>query len=126
MEEVVKFIDSLNIDYNDNIIVAVSGGPDSMCLLNLLLNDSKKRKYNIICAHVNHSKRKQSEIEKIYVENFCNNNKIIFEYMKIEKYNKEENFQSQARNIRYNFFKKLIMKYNSKYLFLAHHGDDLV
>ena len=65
------------IKNNDKIVVAVSGGPDSMCLLTVL-NDLKslfKKKYNInyelVVAHVNHSIRPESENEKIYVENVC-------------------------------------------------------
>ena len=61
------------IKNNDKIVVAVSGGPDSMCLLTVL-NDLKslfKKKYNInyelVVAHVNHSIRPESENEKIYV-----------------------------------------------------------
>ena len=125
MKEVFDYIKSLNIVENSNVVVAVSGGPDSMCLLNILLKYSKKNNINIICAHVNHSKRRQSEEEKEYVYKYCSNNNIRFEYLKIEKYN-NENFHEQARNIRYNFFDKIVKKYNSKYLFMAHHGDDLI
>ena len=126
MNEVVKYLNSLKFEYNENVAVAVSGGPDSMCLLNLLINLRDNRKINVVCAHVNHSKRIQSNEEAIYVEKYCNKNNVIFEYLKIENYDDNINFHEQARNIRYDFFDKLVNKYRAKYLFLAHHGDDLI
>lgn len=45
--------------------------------------------------------------------------------MKIEKYG-DDNFHNEARNIRYQFFDEVVKKYNAKYLFTAHHGDDLM
>ncbi len=126
MNEVIKFLENdIFIENNLSVVVACSGGPDSMALLDILLKLRDKRKINIICAHVNHKLRIESEQEKIDVENFCENNEIIFEYMEITKYDKD-NFHAQARNIRYNFFDELMKKYNSKYLFTAHHGDDLI
>lgn len=125
LKEVINFLESLHIEKNENIICAVSGGPDSMCLLDLLIKNKQKYNYNIICAHINHNVRIESNEECIFVENYCTANDIIFEYMKIEKYD-NENFHKCARNIRYEFFEKLIKKYNSKYLFTAHHGDDLM
>ena len=76
--EVINNITNNNLIVDgDKIVVAVSGGPDSMCLLNVL-NDIKsllKLEYNIsyslIVAHVNHGIRKESESEKEYVESFC-------------------------------------------------------
>ena len=126
MNEVMKFLENeiFNED-NLSIVVACSGGPDSMALLDIILKLRDKKNINIICAHVNHKLRIESEQEKIDVEKFCNNSKIIFEYMEITKYN-NENFHAQARNIRYDFFDKLMNKYNAKYLFTAHHGDDLI
>ena len=38
----------------------------------------------------------------------------------------DDNFESYAREFRYKFFKSLTLKYNSNYVFTAHHGDDLV
>lgn len=110
---------------NDYAIIALSGGPDSMALLHLLLKLRKEKNINIVCAHVNHGLRVESEDEKVFVENYCNKNNIIFEYMKIESYKNGFN-ERDARIIRYEFFDKLIDKYNSKYLFTAHHGDDLI
>ena len=125
MNEVLLFIESLNLTKDDYLICAISGGPDSMCLLDLLVKLKKKYSYKIVCAHVNHSMRIESNEECIFVENYCKENDVIFEYMKIEKYNKD-NFHNCARNIRYKFFEDLINKYHSKYLFTAHHGDDLM
>lgn len=125
MENVYKYIKSLNIAENEYIICAVSGGPDSMCLLNLLIKLKEEQKFNIVCAHINHNLRIESNEEEIFVKNYCKENDVIFEYMKIIEYN-NDNFHNDARNKRYNFFEKLIKKYNAKYLFTAHHGDDLM
>ena len=109
----------------DYVVVAVSGGPDSMALLHLLLNIREKIKINIVCAHVNHNKRKESDDEKVFVEEYCKRNNVYFEYMKIKEYG-SGNFHSEARDIRYKFFKDVMKKYNSRLLFTAHHGDDLI
>ena len=105
------------------VVAAVSGGPDSMVLLDLLVKQSNNIK--IICAHVNHNLRIESNQEEKDVENYCKKNNIVFEYMKINNYN-NTNFHSDARNIRYKFFEDLLKKYDSKYLLTAHHGDDLI
>lgn len=123
MWKVYNFLDSLNITNSDTLIIGVSFGPDSMFLLDLL-----KNKYNdnkIVCAHVHHNHRKESDIEAIKLEKYCKDNNIIFEFMKIDSYTDNKFTEEEARNKRYNFFKSLIDKYDSKYLFTAHHGDDL-
>ena len=125
MKEVLLFIESLKIKENENIVCAISGGPDSMFLLNLLVKLKRKYNFNIICAHVNHNMRIESNDEEVFVKNYCKDNDVIFEYLKITKYD-DDNFHACARNIRYQFFEDLINKYNSKYLFTAHHGDDLM
>lgn len=126
LNEVIRFLENdIFFENNLSVVVACSGGPDSMALLDILLMLRNKRNINIICAHVNHKLRLESEQEKLDVETFCKNNNIIFEYMEIKKYNKD-NFHAQARNMRYKFFDKLMKKHNAKYLFTAHHGDDLI
>ncbi|MDD3340666.1 MAG: tRNA lysidine(34) synthetase TilS [Bacilli bacterium] len=126
MNEVQKFLqEKLPLQKGDSIVVAVSGGPDSMCLLYLTSLLQEKLGIHVICAHVNHSMRKESEEEKVFVESFCKKHNIIFEYMKIEEYG-EENFHKQARQKRYVYFEKIIKKYKARYLFTAHHGDDLM
>ena len=104
------------------IVVGVSSGPDSMALLHMLQKNLKKE---IICAHINHNVRKESEEEEAYLKEYCIINKIIFETNKITSYS-QNNFENEAREKRYAFYKKVLKKYNTNYLFLAHHGDDLI
>ena len=126
MDQVYSFlINDIGIKSNDNVIVACSGGPDSMALLSLLVYIKKDIDINIIVAHINHNVRAESESEKEFVHNFCRTHDLIFEYMKINDYS-SDNFESEARSKRYNFFDQLSLKYNSKYVLTAHHGDDLM
>ena len=112
------------IPNNSSVVVATSGGPDSMVLLNLLSTVKKEKNLKLICAHVNHKLRKESDDEAKMVKKYCEQNDIIFEYMTIDEY--KGNTENYAREKRYNFFEKLIKKYSSPYLFTAHHGDDLI
>ena len=124
MQEVYNYLKrKLNVD--DVVVVAISGGPDSMVLLDLL-NKLKLENIKIVVAHVNHNVRVESEQEKIFVENYCTQNNILFEYMKIESYTNNKFSEVEARQKRYDFFKEILKKYNSKYLLTAHHGDDLM
>ena len=126
MNEVYEYLKSkIDIFKNNNLVVATSGGPDSMLLLYLLNKIRVNNEFNIVCAHVNHNVRKESADEQIFLKEYCEKNNIIFECMKIEKYT-DDNFHNQARIIRYNFFENIMKKYNSKFLFTAHHGDDLI
>ena len=125
MENVLNFINNLNIK-NETVIVAISGGPDSMLLLHILNNLKIKLTLNIVVAHVHHNLRKESDEEAIMVENYCKKNDLIFELYKIEEYPDNKFSEVAARKLRYDFFDKLITKYKSNYLFTAHHGDDLI
>ena len=124
MDKSIDFITS-NIVNNSTIVVAVSGGPDSIVLLNILNNLKEKYNYKIVCAHVNHKLRQESEEEEIFVKNICINNNIIFEKKDFDTYI-TTNIESEAHDRRYTFFEEIIKKYNSNYLLTAHHGDDLV
>ena len=122
LDDILKKLDK-TLKENETLITATSGGPDSMALLSLLIKLSQTKKITIICAHVNHNLRKESQEEAIMVEKYANENNLIFEKMEINHY--EGNTENYARTQRYNFFEKLIKKYNATYLLTAHHGDDL-
>lgn len=122
MEEALDLLKSINIDKTKPLVVATSGGPDSMALLHLL----KTNNFNCICAHVNHNLREVSKEEYIFVENYCNDNDIIFEGMEIASYKNNKFTEQEARKKRYAFFEKILKKYNTDILLTAHHGDDLI
>ena len=124
MKLVYDFLKKLDINKEDNIVVAVSYGPDSMMLLDVIKSFYKENK--IVCAHVHHNHRKESDMEALELESYCKKNDITFEIMKIKGYKNNKFTEEEARNKRYEFFNELMKKHESKYLFTAHHGDDLV
>lgn len=96
-----------------------------MALMDFLLKLRKKFNLSIVCAHVNHKLRVESDDEMVWLEDFCKKKDVIFEKMIINNYG-DDNFHNEARNFRYNFFESLVHKYGAKYLMTAHHGDDLM
>ena len=114
--------DKINMSPDDYIVIGVSSGPDSMALLHMAINKLKK---NIVCAHINHNVRINSDLEEKYLKSYCKEHDITFESMKIKNYT-ENNFEAEARNKRYGFYEEILKKYNSNTLLLAHHGDDLI
>lgn len=105
------------------ILLGVSGGPDSMYLLDLLYS---KRK-DIVVATVNYNVRENSSYDVEVVRKYCQEKEIIFEHLEIDKNACfKGNFEQWARNIRFDFFKKLYEKYNCEALYLAHQKDDFI
>ena len=125
MKDVLCFLDNL-FKKNDTIIVACSGGPDSMCLLDVIKAYKESFNLKIICAHVNHGLRAESEEEANFVKNFCDKNNIVFEYMKINTYKNGKFTEEEGRKKRYTFLDDLANKHNANYIMTAHHGDDLI
>lgn len=127
MDAIYEYLlNSIGLKYGDVVIAAVSGGPDSMALLHLLSRVQKALDIHVVCAHVNHNTNRPGQLEEQqYVEKFCRNHNITVESMVIEDYG-DDNFENEARTKRYTYFEQLIKQYRAKYLFTAHHGDDLI
>ncbi|AVN65384.1 tRNA lysidine(34) synthetase TilS [Mesoplasma florum] len=106
-------------------LVAVSGGPDSMFMLNELI---KMNIEEIVVCHVNYNFREDSWKDQKLVEDFCLKNNLKLEKLVItQDYSKlKENFESWARNIRYDFFVEISKKYNIQNVLIAHNRNDLV
>lgn len=122
------------IENGDKLVVAVSGGPDSMCLLTTLfhLQEELKKEHNIeyslIVAHVNHMIREESESEKKYVEDVCKKLNLPFYYLKkdVKKLSKEDKMSEEAygRKVRYDFFNEVLKKENAQKIVTAHNAND--
>ncbi len=106
---------------NETLIVAVSGGVDSMVLLHMVSRLSNP----IVVAHVNHKKRKVSDQEYTAVKKYANSLNIRFEGFVLNT-KPSHNFQDFARQERLAFFKSLAEKYTTDKVLLAHHLDDQI
>jgi len=118
-KRVETFLKDNNININKPIVVAVSGGADSIALLNILYN----LKYNVIMAHVNHHMREQSEIEEKAMIDLAIKLNIPYEILEYH-YDGNDNFHNASHNARYNFFREVCNKYNTNIIATAHHLDD--
>lgn len=121
----INIVDNFKFNNNDVIIIGCSSGPDSMALVDMV--NKLKDKYNLklIIAHVNYNVRKESIEEENYIRDYCQKNNLIFEFLNITEYG-DDNFENEARRIRYKFFGKLAKQYKAKYVMTAHHADDLM
>lgn len=130
-EKVRKTIREYNlIEKNDSIVVGVSGGPDSMTLLSILLKLKEEFNLKIYVAHVNHMLRENAIKDEEYVKEFCEKNNIeifikkanISEIAQKEKIGLEE----AGRNVRYNFFEEVLKNTESNKIAIAHNLNDKV
>ena len=116
------------IEDGDKIVIGVSGGPDSICLLSILNNLKEKLNFEIVVAHINHMIREEAEAETEYVQEFCK--KIGVECF-VKRVNviqlSEENkvgTEETGRKIRYDFFREVKQKTNSNKIATAHNSND--
>ena len=118
------------IEDGDKVVVGVSGGPDSISLLNILNNFQKNKilKFEIIVAHINHQIRKEANDDEEYVRKYCEKNDIKFYAKRIDviKYanNNKIGLEEAGRNLRYEFFKEISQKENANKIAIAHNKND--
>lgn len=109
-----------------NIIISLSGGVDSM-VLTYILNNFKN--INIICCHINYNNRNETNLERDFLIDWCKSLNIILETFNINNIKRDDikrsDYEEMTKNIRFNFYNDLAKKYNTNYIFLAHHKDDL-
>lgn len=116
------------INANETVAVACSGGQDSMCLLNILMHLKNKLKFNLVAINVDHSLRKNSASDSMFVKNYCEKNNIkLYSYvLDINKLcaNKKLGLEQGAREGRYAVFNKLLDDGVVDKIALGHHMQD--
>ncbi len=128
-EEILKTIIKYNlIQKGDKVLIGVSGGPDSMCLLDNLLEISKDMEFKIVVAHVNHCIREEAVDDEKYVLNYCMKNNIEIyikraDIIKLSKENKK-GLEETGREIRYEFFEEIAQKVSANKIAIAHNMND--
>ena len=126
--KVVDFFRKNGIDLESKtLLVAASGGPDSMALLDMLKNLQAKKNFQLMAAHFNHQLREDSQEESEIQKKYCDEKNVpLF----IAKWPKEEQpqvgIEAAARHARYAFLTQIAKENKADYLLTAHHGDDLL
>lgn len=109
----------------DRLLLAVSGGVDSMVLLHLLLRLPSRLQPWFAVVHVNHALRQASDHEELFLEKYCAQEKIpFFKRRWNAETHPEAGVEEAARNFRYGFFKEIMQDQHATHLLTAHHADD--
>jgi tRNA(Ile)-lysidine synthase len=129
MKKTINDILKDNIPANSAVVIAFSGGPDSVFLLTKLTELSKTHPLKVIVAHFNHKLRgAESNKDEEFSKNLAKKYKLTFEKgsYDIKKYAKSKklNLEEAARIKRYEFLEKVRAKHNAKAILTAHHLDD--
>ena len=133
--KVLKTIKKYNlIEDGDRLVLGVSGGPDSIIMLNIL-NDIRNDKnlhmeFDIIVAHVNHMIREEAKDDEKFVKEFCEKIHVPFYSKSIDVKKMANNMkigtEEAGRNARYDFFDEILTKTDSNKIAIAHNRNDKV
>ena len=112
-----------------SLLLAVSGGADSMAMLNIFETLSGKFKWRITVAHLNHCLRgSESDQDQELVTTFCSHNNIpcFTENIDVKSLAQNNNLsiETAARKARYDFFYRLCLEQGCSYIITAHHSSD--
>ncbi len=111
----------------EKIIVAVSGGPDSVCLLNVLYRLKEILKITIVVAHLNHGLRpKEDGIETEFVSKIAEGLNCPFFIDKAHNLagSTGASIEERAREARYEFLERVLREYDGQKVALGHNMND--
>jgi len=117
------------LEYGDRIIVGISGGADSVCLLKILLELKDEFNLNLIAVHVNHGLRgTEAQHDQSFVEELCKDwgipLKTYFVNIKVLSKKMGVSEEEAGREARYRIFKKVLKNTGYDYIAVAHNRDD--
>ena len=109
------------------LVVAVSGGPDSLALLDLLYQIKEQYHFRLLAAHLDHQLRPDSFEEEKVISAYCQNKSIeLINEKWPQSLQPLGGVEAAARKYRYDFLVKIMRNYQGDYLLTAHHMDDLL
>ncbi len=117
------------VDIGDKIVVAVSGGPDSICLLHILYRLQEEFELELFAAHLNHNFRGiEAQKDAQYVLNFCDKLDILsfVKSIDVPGYAREHSLSEEeaGRILRYEFFNDILEKVGADKIATAHNQND--
>ena len=112
----------------DAVLVALSGGPDSVALLHLFVDLRDNFRFNLAAAHLDHAIRTDSAGDREFCRDLCQGLKVKFYSRKADIVNlakkKKANVEETGRQVRYDYFNSLCAKYGYKKIATGHTMDD--
>lgn len=119
--KIIKNLKSLDCNENVHLLLAVSGGIDSMVMLHFFQQNQKHFKFSV--AHINHNYHSESiKMENLVKAQCYNKNELIVRHIVSDEIN--SNIESQFRKLRYSDLESIRQKVNADFIVTAHHADD--
>ena len=130
--KILQIVEKYNlIEDGDKLVLGVSGGPDSMCMLDILKQlKIKGIAFQIVVAHLNHRIRKEAKEDEQYVEDYCKRNEIEFYAKSIDvqklAHTNKIGTEEAGRIARYEFFDEILKKTKANKIAIAHNKNDKI
>lgn len=131
-QKVMETIKKYNlINSKDKIVLGVSGGPDSMAMLDILRQIKDEMNFEMYVAHINHNIRgKEADADEEYVKKYCEKYNIKCFSKKIDvptiAQDKKIGTEEAGREVRYNYFEEVLIETKSNKIAIAHNKNDKV
>ena len=132
-EKVLETITKYNLlESGDKIVLGVSGGPDSISMLDIFYKIKIEKIYDIeiVVAHVNHGLRENAKLDEEYVKEYCKNRNIecFVKHADIKGMSENEKIgvEEAGRKIRYDFFEDVLENVHANKVAIAHNQNDRV
>lgn len=124
-----EFLQKYHISQDDTLVIACSGGPDSMYLLSEMVKSHPRER--LVVAHFNHGIRGvESDGDERFLQDFCEKNRLAFESTKKDipsiALDMKKGIEETARIERYAFLESVREQYHARYILTAHHLDDSI
>lgn len=131
-QKVMETIKKYNlINSKDKIVLGVSGGPDSIAMLDILRQIKDEINFEMYVAHINHNIRgKEADADEEYVKKYCEKYNIKCFSKKIDvptiAQDKKIGTEEAGREVRYNYFEEVLIETKSNKIAIAHNKNDKV
>jgi len=128
IERCKEFIDKQGLlKKKETVVLGVSGGPDSMFLLEMMCRLREAYGTRLVVAHFNHRLREEADAEERFVADQARERNCVIAAggADVKARYDGDSLEQTARTLRYDFFSTVVREHRAKKVFLAHHKDDL-